>query len=696
MIRTALYAILGCSWAAALGADVNVTYIERTPRYDYNAAKNNPAVGDVVTFTGHIKNWGPGALAAIEYQWLIDGAEVASGTLTNVAENEERTVTRQWTWAAGNHRVKLVADPNHLIAESSESNNTIDDRINSIIAGFWVEQSVYNYFHQYQKDLGIGANSWEDWIQRQMAKQNQLYEQAIWPNSPQGVLDRVRIDKIVLVADGALPLHGGLATNNPDLWDRTIDLMWGFPSANALPPASTFYANHTSTSETNPFYIEQSLLHELGHARYLIDSYGFDVHNTSSHHSVQIYEGATYVAGSAYMPFLAWGEVLHYNVNGGVMSGPYGFMWSPYEAGALNLIAGRRAGGGNYNAPSNIGIYLQDLPQRNHLKLTGAGGVPRVNANVRVYNCTSGPGWYGKTFDNTYDQEYTTDSDGDIHLPRNPFSTGNIQHTYGIANSVMILRIQQGPTIWYRFVEAAEFNMQYWAGNTQDAYYTLELPGTVGDGDADGLPDDWEYLYFGNTSHTWDVDEEPDGLNNLQEYEHSTVPNDADTDNDGLNDGVEVNTTGTNPTKPDTDGDGDPDGADNCPLRANADQQDTDSDTIGDACDACPISPGSDPNDADGDGIGDSCDACPGTPAGVQVTPLGCPAAKPDFDKDTDVDQEDFARLQACFTEAGQMPVFVCAAMDLNGDDRVNALDTEIFIGCVSGPNQQADYTCAP
>ena len=28
--------------------DVNTTYIERLPRYDYDAAKNKPAVGDVV------------------------------------------------------------------------------------------------------------------------------------------------------------------------------------------------------------------------------------------------------------------------------------------------------------------------------------------------------------------------------------------------------------------------------------------------------------------------------------------------------------------------------------------------------------------------------------------------------------------------------------------------------------------------
>ena len=31
------------------------------------------------------------------------------------------------------------------------------------------------------------------------------------------------------------------------------------------------YDNHTSQSMDNPFFFEKSLLHELGHARYLID-----------------------------------------------------------------------------------------------------------------------------------------------------------------------------------------------------------------------------------------------------------------------------------------------------------------------------------------------------------------------------------------------------------------------------------------
>ena len=75
-------------------------------------------------------------------------------------------------------------------------------------------------------------------------------------------------------------------------------------------------------------------------------------------------------------------------------------------------IAGQRACCGNYNAPGNIGVFLNDLPANNHLHVTDDIGRPRRGANVRIYRAVSGPGWYGKTIDNTPDLEFTTDSAG--------------------------------------------------------------------------------------------------------------------------------------------------------------------------------------------------------------------------------------------------------------------------------------------
>jgi hypothetical protein len=106
----------------------------------------------------------------------------------------------------------------------------------------------------------------------------------------------------------------------------------------------------------------------------------------------------------------------------------------------------------------------------------------------------------------------------------------------------------------------------------------------------------------------------------------ATNPALADTDGDGVNDGVERD-NGTDPTNPDTDGDSVGDGPDNCPFVANAGQQDTYGDTRGDACEEN-VDPdgdglsnseeaeyGTDPNnaDTDGDGFNDGAEVAAAT-----------------------------------------------------------------------------------
>ena len=61
----------------------------------------------------------------------------------------------------------------------------------------------------------------------------------------------------------------------------------------------------------------------------------------------------------------------------------------------------------------------------------------------------------------------------------------------------------------------------------------------------------------------------------------------------------------------DSDGDGIVNGLDNCPAIANANQQDLDFDDVGDVCDICPTVQNTDQVDSDGDGKGDACDNCP-------------------------------------------------------------------------------------
>lgn len=93
------------------------------------------------------------------------------------------------------------------------------------------------------------------------------------------------------------------------------------------------------------------------------------------------------------------------------------------------------------------------------------------------------------------------------------------------------------------------------------------------DTDGDGMPDMYELDngLLPNDPTDADKDKDLDGLTNKQEYLKGTDPQNPDTDNDGLKDGVETDTgtwvdathTGTDPLNADTDDDGLLDGVEN-------------------------------------------------------------------------------------------------------------------------------------
>ncbi len=103
-------------------------------------------------------------------------------------------------------------------------------------------------------------------------------------------------------------------------------------------------------------------------------------------------------------------------------------------------------------------------------------------------------------------------------------------------------------------------------GYIQFDFVALEVdPTALVDADGDGLPRWWEIdsgLSDANFSDAA-ADSDADGSSNTQEFARGTNPRLADTDGDGLKDGVETNTgsyvapsnTGTNPLVADTDGD---------------------------------------------------------------------------------------------------------------------------------------------
>ncbi len=112
--------------------------------------------------------------------------------------------------------------------------------------------------------------------------------------------------------------------------------------------------------------------------------------------------------------------------------------------------------------------------------------------------------------------------------------------------------------------------------------FTLERLSPFTDVDNDGLRDDWESSFFGDTSQTPAGDFDSDGLTNGEEFTLQLNPSNSDTDGDGLSDGAERNTHKTDPAKTDSDGDGLRDGDEVLTHKSDPTKRDTDGDTFSD------------------------------------------------------------------------------------------------------------------
>ena len=435
--------------------DIDVLYIERTPRLSFDPANTNytsglPAAGQRVLFLAHVKNWGTNSLW-VPFEWRFDGTLTTNGSV-QINPGQDITVPFAWNWETNSHALEFRADPANSLHELSKLNNSVLIRTDALLVGLWVEQGLYNHFHQTQIALNDGANGFEDWGQRMVRRWNELMRKAKFPASPQGFLDQLALDKIVVVPDGALPLAGGLSGNNPDSRDRTVDMQWGYPWDPSNTNAGAFYGFRWN----GPFYIDFGSIHEMNHARYHVDLYALDENHNTTTPNVGLIDDdtGTLVAGTAKMPFIAF-DVVYYNKWRDIM-GAGSPVFDAYSAAAWNWKHHRR-GQGNQNSPPDIGKFLNDLPLTNHVQFMDQNGVPLAGAEVNLYRGTGG--FYNKYFGNTPAGLYTADTNGFIQLGRNPFGP-----TRDFGNSVpdVIFKVRFRNQLYFMFQEVTDFNLQNW------------------------------------------------------------------------------------------------------------------------------------------------------------------------------------------------------------------------------------------
>jgi hypothetical protein len=453
---------------------ITIGWMARTPLIAFIPNSDNPDVdgwpenGEIVSWNAYIRNWDDVSKDNVDYYWSIDGMKVLEGQVT-LSPLDYTILTLEWEWEFDRHEITLTVD-------SFTNKLTVYSDALSLV--LYVEESFYDYFHEYQHELAIGSNSFEGWAQRQIAFYNQLFENAVYDVTPEGVLDRIRIDHIEVVPDGTLASEETFYVIQDN---EFADLQWGFPFATI-----GTYSNHSSINFNNQFYYSGFIQHEIGHARYLFDIYALNIIHDGVNSIVDIKENDEPIIGSKYLP----GELISYNGKPAILAyatPEQGLMTSEWtwlgrhSAAALNLIYHHRATQGNYNPPGNLGQYLYDLPAQNRLRVMNKEGEVLRKAKISIYQSAksplnpSGNVSYNEYFDDIPDIELVTDDNGQVLLGHNPFSANGLFYLDDdrYANFTIIIRVEYENRIGYGCVDVAQFNIEYWKGNTDLADYDI-------------------------------------------------------------------------------------------------------------------------------------------------------------------------------------------------------------------------------
>ncbi len=472
----ALTALAGALPALA-GPDLDVSYISRTPKYDrYNvtytsninpadpgttrpslspteqAKKRWPSAGELVTFTALIRNSGNAHTGTFAYKWYFDGEEVASGTMNSIPPGGYATTSWIWNWDSEqiSHRIKFVADPDNLIAEDIETNNSREDYTNALCFSIYVWQDLYDWFKTEARKTNPNIASFDDWVQQQIFWMNKMFQQAVYPSSPNGILERVRIDRIVIYPEST-PDPEPWATHAPeDIW---ADGRRGFTTTEYLP----IFLEDLSVLNT---YMP-SCIHEWGHQLGMIDIY--QLNN----------EGENTVG-----PKVGW-----ISTRAGDMMESCGDHYTDHTAYFMNSNLHSRRG--------FYGEYLYDVPATCRIRLLDAYHRPIPNATIKFHQSrdrritsqaaftgvTDAFGYFTLPNRNCYGS-FTTATGHTLH--NNPWGLINVVGVNGNFFCDITTADNQKD---YQYIEILQFNVAYRAGYTD--FFTYDLQSSI---IADGRP----------------------------------------------------------------------------------------------------------------------------------------------------------------------------------------------------------------
>jgi hypothetical protein len=460
------------------GVDLDVLYIERTPKYERYAveyrdgrpslrhgsetAQRWPQTGEIVTFAAHVMNKGTERSAGFAVTWYIDETPVQTETAPPLWPNEEHVFTYRWPWAHSvvgerlldTHRVRVVVDAHEEIVETFETNNVLEDRTDAL--GLWLLLTPEVYAVLDNQPVAGQAFSAEDWLQRHVTALNVALAEAVYPATPGGAAVQVRIDKIQVA------------------WSRPADDV-GYDGVWFVDSDYRATSDHYRAVDD----IDWGMLHEWGHQLGLVDTYRY--HVAAQTVDVVRADGRPWLE-SYDMPGSGWMETAEAVID-------------EYSAAALNAGQGYRRG--------YFGEYQYDLPPEIILEVRDRQGCRMEGAMVAFYQRNPRTGGSEKEEDRRIDDtpEFTgaTDAAGRFVLPNRPAgdtvatATGFTlrANPFGAidlvgSGNIGVIKLQKGGQERFTWLNLAALNLQYWQAGKP---HTLVAPLTwEGEGNAGTCP----------------------------------------------------------------------------------------------------------------------------------------------------------------------------------------------------------------
>lgn len=466
-----------------------------------------PKPGEQVKFTATVRNVGTRPVGGFDWAWLYDGKEVATGRFgeTSAAARPDAptflpddtlTFELERPWEDGPHSIAFLVDRDRLVDEISADNNAVIDRTDALALTFFVEERVARFFQTVQS--GLNSYSFEDWAQFQIREMNREFRDTIYPTCPDGIIERVRLDRVYRIPDGWGAVGGMHTPNvltpvdveNPQFVSANekidpgvaenfnnvnggVDGVWGF-TVDLLAQKSEwggrgFYEHH-SRWLTGP---EWPLHHEIGHQLGRADHYLLPT-------SADANDAAP---GLAWQPPRDYQDCMMFTGNhahDGALGrnqekwdSTYRF-YSEHLAASFNRDKGIRRG--------LFGEYLLDVPTRNEFLILDPRGDPIRNARVELF-VARGRGYTNPGFNSRPDFAGRTDAGGLFRLDRNPWRHIFIWAT----NGVLMFRVSEADPPLQRpesseprdhlvgFLDISRFNLACWSGRTDPARHTVKV-----------------------------------------------------------------------------------------------------------------------------------------------------------------------------------------------------------------------------